>query len=651
MGLVCLAEHMVLKRTVALKLILPQRLAEATTVSRFRKEAEALGRLEHPNVVQVRDYGVDERAGGLPYLVMEFLEGRTLRELLQEAGPLPLAEALPLLTEVAAALDYAHDHGILHRDVKPGNVMVVDTGDGPRQVKMLDLGLARFVAAAGDDPPTVPEPADGGLPATPQATDQHTRADGATAAGAVVGTPPYMAPELLQGHAASAASDLYAFGVLAFELVCGQRPLDNAAPQLRQAEIPAELEEILLRPLQAEPQARPRRAGAWLQDLRAAELGLRRRAWSRRQLPRRTGLAVTIAAAACAAAWGLGRTPALADLEARSLDLRLRLATPRPPDPRLLLVSIDDASLAADPTPLSELGDRVGRTLARALDLGAAGVGVDVLLPPQWGSQEGFVSLVIGHPQQVVLAARSEARQTVVGSEVADGLIAVALGGEATTELFGWVNMVVDRDGTVRRFATSFSGSDRVAHATFAARLAALLGRQSPTSPELRLIDYRVDRRHFARLSLADLQAAIEQRPDEFADRLIILGVEYVGAGDVFSRVPGPRGLEPEISGLTLQAVIVSTLLSGHPLGGGGGTLIMAISWLLSLAVVGMLLWQRPLVPALLVMAGAVLLLAAAAWGAMEFLDRATPLVAPVLGLLLAACLAMVARRRLAAPP
>jgi serine/threonine-protein kinase len=194
MGGVWEAHDQQLDRRVAVKIPDRRLAADPAFVERFRREARSAGRLSHPNVAQVFDYGV---ADGQPYLVMEFVPGETLAQRLRREGALPSDEARRIGAGVAEALHEAHEAGIVHRDVKPGNIMLTPQ-DG---VKVLDFGIA---AAA----------ADGRM----------------TGTGQVLGTPTYMAPEQAAGKGSTRASDVYSLGVVLYEMLAGRPPFDAESP-------------------------------------------------------------------------------------------------------------------------------------------------------------------------------------------------------------------------------------------------------------------------------------------------------------------------------------------------------------------------------------------------------------------------------------
>lgn len=187
------ARHQVLGRPAALKILAPELARDERFVERFLREARAAAQLEHPNIVPIYETG---EADGYHFIAMKLLEGRTLREGI-ERGPTPPEEVSLILGQVAEALDYAHSRGFVHRDIKPGNIMIDDRFN----VTLTDFGIAR----AADDMSI-------------------------TATGLLVGTPAYMAPEQAQGLPASPRSDIYALGILAYELLTGATPFGDRTP-------------------------------------------------------------------------------------------------------------------------------------------------------------------------------------------------------------------------------------------------------------------------------------------------------------------------------------------------------------------------------------------------------------------------------------
>ncbi|HMJ13685.1 MAG TPA: serine/threonine-protein kinase [Polyangiaceae bacterium] len=197
MGAVWRAQHLVLQAPVAIKLMDPEIAGDADTISRFMREAQAAATLRSPHVVQIIDYGMD---GLVPFMVMELLEGETLAERIRNAGRLLSAETLRIFTQVARAVQRAHEANIIHRDLKPENVFLVLNQD-EHVAKVLDFGVAKMNVA-------------------------HLGPSGArTKTGSLLGTPFYMSPEQAQGNkAVDHRSDLWSLGVIVFEMLTGRRP-------------------------------------------------------------------------------------------------------------------------------------------------------------------------------------------------------------------------------------------------------------------------------------------------------------------------------------------------------------------------------------------------------------------------------------------
>jgi serine/threonine protein kinase len=199
MGAVFVAEHTMIGRRVAIKLLRQELCGDQKLLVRFFNEARAANTIAHPNIVEVLDVGVME--DGPPYIVMELLEGENLAARIAHSGRIELGEALEYVRQAAAALTVAHDLGIVHRDLKPDNIFLESSGAQRRRVKLLDFGIAKLTAAL-------------------------TSASVQTRAGAILGTPAYMSPEQCLGRSGEVdrRTDVYALGVILFEMLCGAPP-------------------------------------------------------------------------------------------------------------------------------------------------------------------------------------------------------------------------------------------------------------------------------------------------------------------------------------------------------------------------------------------------------------------------------------------
>src|SRR5512138_3192862 len=203
MGDVYKATHLTLDRPVVLKLLRKLFHSDPSLVQRFHREARAASRLNHPNSINIIDFGQTD--DGTLFMAMEFLPGRGLERIIHEDYPLPEGRIIHIVSQVLAALGEAHALGIIHRDLKPANVMVEARRDEPDFVKVLDFGIAKLN-----------EPGAGGA--------------GLTQAGIVCGTPGYMSPEQVRGEELDARSDLYAVGVILYEMLTGVLPFESDTP-------------------------------------------------------------------------------------------------------------------------------------------------------------------------------------------------------------------------------------------------------------------------------------------------------------------------------------------------------------------------------------------------------------------------------------
>src|SRR3954447_8573990 len=239
-----------LDRIVALKVMHPSLAREKGFVERFNREAKAAARLSHPNVVSVYDQGED---GGNVFLTMEYVEGRTLRDLLREHERLTPAQALSIIEPVVSALSAAHSAGLVHRDVKPENVLLADDG----RIKVADFGLARAVAAA-----------------------DHTNTT-----NVLIGTVAYLAPEQVERGIADARSDVYAVGVMLYEMLVGKPPYDGEtawavasrhvhedvpAPSTVIGDLPKEVDDLVVQTTSRDPADRPADGRELLEVVRRA---------------------------------------------------------------------------------------------------------------------------------------------------------------------------------------------------------------------------------------------------------------------------------------------------------------------------------------------------------------------------------------------
>lgn len=245
MGAVYLAEHALIGRKAAIKLLLPHFASNADIVRRFFNEAKAASEARHPGIIEIYDFGLCE--DGAAYIAMELLEGESLRQRMHTRGRLPVTEAMAITAQLAAALSAAHDKGIVHRDLKPDNIFIVPDPEIGERAKILDFGIAKLAS-------------------------DNTGAE-KTRSGLIMGTPVYMAPEQCRGaDKVDCRADYYALGCILFRMLCGRSPFVGAGygdllvahiyqqpprPSGLEPTIPRGVDDLILRLLAKDPQQRP----------------------------------------------------------------------------------------------------------------------------------------------------------------------------------------------------------------------------------------------------------------------------------------------------------------------------------------------------------------------------------------------------------
>jgi eukaryotic-like serine/threonine-protein kinase len=330
MGVVYRVEHLHLGKLAAMKVLSPDTATKPEMIRRFRTEAQAVSKLNHPNIVQTFDFG---QWDGALYLIMEYVGGDDLSALLKRDGPWSFDRAARLFVQVCSGLTEAHEAGIVHRDLKPENLMVVQRRNGTEHVKVLDFGLAKLRERAGD----------------PQGA-------GVSSGGQVLGTPYYMAPEQVRGEALDARADLYSVGATLYRVLTGEPPFDAPSPisvlakhltdplipprtRAPERALPPEADRIVLRAMAKSPADRYASAAELQADLESALAGSS--GVSSSSSLSLSSLASPLASSSSSPTLGLGGV-VLASAEAPTM-------------------AIDDSDIA-DIADLGDVGDRLRRS-------------------------------------------------------------------------------------------------------------------------------------------------------------------------------------------------------------------------------------------------------------------------------------------------
>lgn len=260
MGVVYKAKHTILDRFIALKVLNPSLGNDENSLKRFLREAKLLSKLKHPNAISLYEFGIDNE---MPYLVMEYVEGQSLAQVLKDQGPFDLERSVRILEQVCDAVESAHQLGIVHRDLKPDNIMITVRPNGDEFVQVLDFGVAKLVST-GDR--------------------THTKV---STTGVPCGTPHYMSPELIMSETVDGRSDIYALGIILYEMLSGETPFERDSlvqilfkqvhdtPPLigdehPELQIPSLVEEVIHTALEKDPKARYQTAGEFCKALRAS---------------------------------------------------------------------------------------------------------------------------------------------------------------------------------------------------------------------------------------------------------------------------------------------------------------------------------------------------------------------------------------------
>jgi CHASE2 domain-containing sensor protein len=473
-------------------------------------------------------------------------------------------------------------------------------------------------------------------------------------ASRVPGTPGYISPELLVGRMPEPPADIYSFAAVVFEMLTGRPAFSGdaqrkalsqlcespPAPSTANSQVPEAVDRVLLPALSTDPGLRPHEAREIVAQLAAVALASRQTEWLRVERPRRLIWAAVAALAAIGVILVAERTDLWAAANDRVATTMLLMKPPRPPDPRLLLLTIDETSLDVDPAPLIDRADSFAAVLDGLFEAGARAVGIDILLPGQWAESTAFARAVCSHNRSLVLALASRPDQGFVGAECVSGSVTLVLGEVDAGALFGLVNVEGSAQGVVIRARAAHLTEDGGLMPSFAGRLAAITtGNPTPRADGSGPVwlDLSVSPHDLPRMAWRDVRDTLAHAPGTFRGRVVVIGQDFVGTSDDFA-VPGRSGRSGRVSGLELQALITHTLLSGGPVretsNGAATALLIAAAMVFSGSLFAA---RRPGLATLTAAAGTMVYLCMT-----RLVLRASSLLLPVMPVLVALVLASV---------
>jgi serine/threonine protein kinase len=599
MGVVYQVRHLGLQKRLALKMIHPGVRSDNNFLSRFKTEAEVLGRLSHPNIVSVTDFGIDMRGNGTPYLVMEYLEGESLDSYLKREGRLDLNKSLSFLRELADGLDYAHGKGVLHRDLKPSNIFIVKD-QNRESVKILDFGVARFFKAdfstltmlgirdervvisgkeSEDDEDTGSRPTY--LDAYYRPTQENQENADPAAHRNIVGTWIYMAPEVFRGKPPTVATDIYAFGILIYEMMTGQPPFRGNIMYLRNhhlhkpvpspskfnSELPRDLVKPILAPLAKAAEDRPQTANQTVGQLQLAFHQAESRRWRSAEQPRRWWIAAGLSLAMLILIGVLETLNFGRAVNDRIYD-HLFLGTPPQDATSTILISrVHEAEIASPKG--GQAPEAMARFITEAFDAGATHVAVNILLPKSWSRSAAWNEMVIRYHHRMTFACFFNLQGQLVGTAWAEqGPVLGVLGEEKTAAMFGLSNVLQDSDGVLRKGHLSLNKDETSKTPTFPAlAVSRFTGEpvQNPSNSDDFPLNFAIDTDTFSSYKFKYAITLLNTQPEAYAGKLVLIG--YTADDEPFlqGRVPHVQNQRDRIESTQLQAITIQTILDRFP--------------------------------------------------------------------------------------